>query len=309
MIWTSHHSSHLLIKRYTSCSRKTSILDNEKLNIPSNIKRWADSIKYEGSESPVIPVNWQFAESISALKLYEATVLLELLDKKYGENKQTITINTDHAEDGSEFHVSQLEYLKTLKESFLFKDPHNITDPYKIAATNIYKTKDDKFYHLYGSMNPSVIQSAIGFKHESPIESKTADDNWPLYQSRILQLNADELDGLSNTQFSQAGTIYYTSKEFKKTEYYKENAHVDLFETHSIDDITPASWWPQGGSAERPLSGLKVLDITRVISAPTIDRTLAQFGATVLRVTSPNLPDIHNVRCLVSSVVVVKVMY
>jgi crotonobetainyl-CoA:carnitine CoA-transferase CaiB-like acyl-CoA transferase len=44
-------------------------------------------------------------------------------------------------------------------------------------------------------------------------------------------------------------------------------------------------------SAERPLAGLKVIDLTRVIAAPTITRSLAEMGASVMRITSPNVTD------------------
>ncbi|HET7738580.1 MAG TPA: CoA transferase [Tepidiformaceae bacterium] len=50
----------------------------------------------------------------------------------------------------------------------------------------------------------------------------------------------------------------------------------------------PARALPGG---DRPLSGLRVLDATRVIAGPTIARTLAEFGADVLHVESPNIPD------------------
>lgn len=40
----------------------------------------------------------------------------------------------------------------------------------------------------------------------------------------------------------------------------------------------------------RPLTGLRVLDSTRILAGPTIARTLAEFGADVLHVGSPNLP-------------------
>jgi crotonobetainyl-CoA:carnitine CoA-transferase CaiB-like acyl-CoA transferase len=42
----------------------------------------------------------------------------------------------------------------------------------------------------------------------------------------------------------------------------------------------------------RPLSDLRVLDLTRVLAGPTSARTLAEHGAEVVHVASPNLPTI-----------------
>lgn len=45
-------------------------------------------------------------------------------------------------------------------------------------------------------------------------------------------------------------------------------------------------------SAVTPAAGLRVLDLTRVIAGPVATRTLALWGADVLRVDSPRLPEI-----------------
>lgn len=43
---------------------------------------------------------------------------------------------------------------------------------------------------------------------------------------------------------------------------------------------------------KRLLSGIKVLEMCRIIAGPTITRILGEYGADVLKVTSPNLSDV-----------------
>lgn len=46
------------------------------------------------------------------------------------------------------------------------------------------------------------------------------------------------------------------------------------------------------GAKPRVLNGIKVLELCRIIAGPCITRILAEYGADVIKVTSPNLSDV-----------------
>lgn len=62
--------------------------------LPAEVAEAKGKISFRGSDEPSIPVNWRFAESISALKGLEGALLNVLLKRRYGVDMVDIEIDT-----------------------------------------------------------------------------------------------------------------------------------------------------------------------------------------------------------------------
>lgn len=96
------------------------------------------------------------------------------------------------------------------------------------------------------------------------------------------------------TALAEAGVV---GSAIRTTEQWQAHPHavalatLPLLEILRIGDSPPE---PIGGAATPrvPLSGVRVLDLSRVIAAPVAARTLAQHGAEVLAIGAEHLPNI-----------------
>jgi hypothetical protein len=163
-----------------------------------------------------------------------------------------------------------------------------------ILTTNIYKTKDNRYFHLHASLNAKPSQESLGIT--PPPSPPTYEEALPIFVNAMSKITSEEMQVLTTEKFRQAGTICYSTDEYKNSEHGKANSHVGLYEIYEKSNpVQKASWWPDSSSpktsAERPLAGLKIVDLTRIIAAPAVTRGLAEFGASVMRITAEHLPD------------------
>ncbi|KAK5987469.1 Acetyl-coenzyme A transferase nodX [Cladobotryum mycophilum] len=268
------------------------------------------TIRFTGSDIPSLPVNWKYAEAVSSLKGLEASIVNALLQRRYGIKPQSVTIKTDHAalflfsamlwtiDPGEGGENIKADNLRQANEA-LFKylpsyDKHGMSSSiHRSLATNIYRCEDGRFFHSHASLDPMTTLKNIDL--EPDMTAASYEEGLKPFFKAFGTLTSEEMQHRTD-ESKQAGTICYTVDEFLQSEHGQANQHVGLWEIHDMQNPKQSpSWWPLASSQagpSRPLAGLKVVDLTRIIAGPCITRSLAELGASVMRCTAAHLPDI-----------------
>lgn len=108
--------------------------------------------------------------------------------------------------------------------------------------------------------------------------------------SAILGRRADALE----EEASARGLVVARLRSFADWDRHPQASAVaalPLIEIERIGDAPPLAW-PELALQARPLEGIRVLDLTRILAGPVAGRTLAAYGADVMLVNSPRLPNI-----------------
>jgi hypothetical protein len=93
---TNEHHSKYSVPDQTKLIFENGILNNPLISkdLPKVANELGKKISFDGNDTPSIPINWRFAESVSALKGLEAVMVLALLKKKYNIEVKKVKINT-----------------------------------------------------------------------------------------------------------------------------------------------------------------------------------------------------------------------
>ena len=146
------------------------------------------------------------------------------------------------------------------------------------AIAGIYKTRDQRFVRLHTNFphHRAAVCKVLNCRPER-------DD----VQAALMQWDGEVFE----TAAYAGGCVVAMMRsypEWSALPHAKALAALPLISIDKIGEAAPRPW-PVG---DRPLAGLRVLDLSRVIAGPVAGRTLAVHGADVLLISGPDLPAI-----------------
>jgi len=154
-----------------------------------------------------------------------------------------------------------------------------------LASTALFRTRDAAWIHLHGGF-PGL--------HAGTLSLLGAGDDAASIARAVASWDVQALED-ALAERGLCGARLRSAAEWRAHPQGQALAGVPLVEIVRIGDAPPAPLpGPRANEAgARPLSGVRVLDLTRVLAGPTCARTLAEHGAEVLHVRSPKLPSIE----------------
>jgi crotonobetainyl-CoA:carnitine CoA-transferase CaiB-like acyl-CoA transferase len=152
----------------------------------------------------------------------------------------------------------------------------------RTAVSGFYRSANGRwnYFHCNHPPHQEALLKVLGVPADkAKVAEATA--KWDAFK---LETAVMEAGGLA--------PVVRTPEEWRALPNTPALAAEPLVDIRKIGDSAPVPL-PKGNSAggERPLSGLRVLDLTRVLAGPTCARLLAESGADVLKITTDKHPD------------------
>ncbi|AOI71279.1 CoA transferase [Burkholderia ubonensis] len=147
-------------------------------------------------------------------------------------------------------------------------------------VTGFYETRDARWIQLHANF-PHHLRGILGVLGCGERRAEVA--------AAIRTRDGTTLDA-ALADAGLCAALIRTPDEWAAHEQARALAALPLFEIERIGDAPVQALG--GGDASRPLAGVRVLDLTRIIAGPVAGRTLASHGAQVLLVNGPHLPNI-----------------
>jgi crotonobetainyl-CoA:carnitine CoA-transferase CaiB-like acyl-CoA transferase len=222
-----------------------------------------DGVTLAGEE-PQLPSSFRIAAAAQASIAATALAAAQIWQMRSGQS-QGVAVDMRHA------------VVECRSERYLRVDGKP-PPPAWDAIAGVYKTGDQRFVRLHTNFpqHRDAVCRVLNCKPER-------DD----VQAALMQWKGEAFE----TAAYAGGCVVALMRshdEWSDLPHAKALAALPPISIEKIGEAAPKPW-PAG---DRPLAGVRVLDLSRVIAGPVAGRTLAAHGADVLLISGPDLPAI-----------------